>query len=544
MDPVIKNAVIKVFDIEDTRGKLLSEQKQKYLSELDGMIKFSNAKEKAKELFQTAVDDIDSGSSSTFISKLDEILRIIAQATENAFFMNDVLSSLRLHLLPLIKNHESLMKMENILHQARIMTGQTVLQICSLHNFQEKKQNELLENLEKDLISTFDLEKLIEKLADKLPGLGISSCYLSLYEDGTSQYEWSRLMLAYNKNKRFEIEQGGIRFRSTDIVPVDYLSDTENHKFLMEPLYFQEEQLGFVVFEIGTYSGEIYERLKNDISTAVKGAILVKEMRERTNELDKAYTELKENQNKMIAIEKMASLGRLTAGIAHEMNTPLAAVRAVMKELKELANEYKSSINNKDVLPEDHENIAADMLKNIELAEKAAEKSAGFIRGIKGQTFATNESLLESFQASHIIEDSVNLLEFRIKKSNIKIIKNLDENISLYGNQRWLSQIITNLVNNAIDASLRKNESFIEINFKRFDKDHAELKVIDNGSGIAPENMLKIFDPLFTTKPFGEATGLGLSIVQELVNHFKGTVSVESADLTTFKIIFPLTALR
>lgn len=263
-------------------------------------------------------------------------------------------------------------------------------------------------------------------------------------------------------------------------------------------------------------------------------------MEKRTAELDKAYHDLKENQKKLLSVEKMASLGRLTAGIAHEMNTPLAVVRSSMKELVMLIDEYKLSIHNNSVLPEDHESIASDMLRHAEIAAKAAEKSAGFIRGIKGQTFSNNQNIVQTFQATQIIIDTLNLLEFRIKKSSSKIISEFDDTIYLNGNQLWLSQIITNLVNNAIDACIGK-ECIISVKLSKINDKNAQLTVQDTGSGISPENISKIFDPLFTTKPFGEATGLGLSIVSELVNQFKGSIEVKSeTGLTIFTILFPL----
>jgi signal transduction histidine kinase len=242
----------------------------------------------------------------------------------------------------------------------------------------------------------------------------------------------------------------------------------------------------------------------------------------------------------MIIIEKMASLGRLTSGIAHEMNTPLATVRASMKELKTLVDEYKNSINNSHVLPEDHQEIAEEMNKYIDLATKAAEKSVGFIKGIKAQTKNLNSSFIETFNASKVIFDVLNLIEFKIKKISCKVISDLDESIMLNGNKQGLSQIVTNLLNNAIEACSKKM-GIITVKFIKSNKKKAELIVEDTGEGILPENMSKIFDPMFTTKPFGEATGLGLSIVQEFVKQFKGTINVTSKPgLTKFTVIFPL----
>jgi C4-dicarboxylate-specific signal transduction histidine kinase len=379
----------------------------------------------------------------------------------------------------------------------------------------------------------------MDKLAEELPNLNLKSCYLSLYEEKKS-FEWSRLILAFHKGKRFEIESQGIRFKTKNLIPDEFFPENFKFNYILEPLYFHDEQFGFVLLEIDPKLGSIYERLRGSISSAIKGATLVNEMEERTVLLDKAYKELKESQQKLLVIEKMASLGRITAGIAHEMNTPLATVLASIKEVKMLVDEYRKSIYDSRVLAKDHEEIITEMTKYLDMATKATEKGASFIRGIKGQTTNLNDTMYETFKAKEVILDSLNLLEFRIKRSGVKLEVDLDGAINLYGNQRWLSQIVTNLVNNAIDACPKK-DGVIRVMLNRKEESKAVLLVEDTGEGIMPENISRIFDPLFTTKPFGEASGLGLSIVRELVGQFKGTIDVASKPgMTEFKIELPI----
>jgi signal transduction histidine kinase len=266
-------------------------------------------------------------------------------------------------------------------------------------------------------------------------------------------------------------------------------------------------------------------------------------MLSRINELTQlaqAYNELKDNQQKMLITEKMASLGRLTAGIAHEMNTPLAAVRAAMKELSLLIDEYRQSINNSQVLPEDHQAIVEEMLKNLRIAEQAAEKSAGFIRGIKGQTVDLTPAPLQTFQIAPVIKDTLSIIEFALRRGQCELITDLNDSLQIHSNQRWLSQIVTNLVLNAIDAC-KPSGGTIRVTLKPGIENTMKLEIQDSGCGISPENLSYIFDPLFTTKPFGEGTGLGLSIVLDLVNQLKGTIEVASQPgMTLFTVSIPL----
>ena len=262
----------------------------------------------------------------------------------------------------------------------------------------------------------------------------------------------------------------------------------------------------------------------------------------RINELTQlavAYKELKENQTKLLITEKMASLGRLTAGIAHEMNTPLATIQIAIKELGSLINEYNNSISNPQVLPEDHKAIAAEMQEILKFAEKASEKSSSFIRGIKGQTLDLKTTPTRKFQVAPVIKDSLILLEFVLNKSNCILEEDLDESVYILSNPHWFSQIITNLVINSIDACKQINGK-IKVTLKPINKSSIILKVQDNGIGILDEIMTRIFDPLFTTKPFGEGTGLGLSIVLDLVNQLNGIIEVASKPgETVFSITIP-----
>jgi signal transduction histidine kinase len=304
-------------------------------------------------------------------------------------------------------------------------------------------------------------------------------------------------------------------------------------------LYFREEQIGFAVFDAEATNGVVYDTLRASLSSALQAERLVRGLDLRTRELLAAYTNLEANQQKLIISEKVASLGRLTAGIAHEMNTPLAAIRAAAKELRQLIDEYQRSIDHPDVRAEDHHAIASDMLKNLAIADTAAEKSAGFIRGIKAQTINVKEKRQQAFSAAPVIRDTLALLEFALRKGHCTLTSELDDAICLFGDPRGLSQILTNLITNGVEACAPAGGA-IAVVFDR-EVDRARLRVTDSGAGIPPEVLARIFEPLFTTKPFGQGTGLGLAIVHDLVKEFNATMRVDSRPgATTFLISFPV----
>ena len=162
-----------------------------------------------------------------------------------------------------------------------------------------------------------------------------------------------------------------------------------------------------------------------------------------------------------------------------------------------------------------------------------------FIKGIKGQSSKINTNTIEKINASQIIADTLMLLEFKFKRSQCILVTDIDDSVILSGNPRGLSQIVTNLVDNALEASEGK---IITVTVKlKLVENNVKLIVEDTGPGISEENLIRIFDPLFTTKPFGESSGLGLGIVKDLVTQFNGIITVKSnKGITQFLIELPL----
>jgi signal transduction histidine kinase/DNA-binding LacI/PurR family transcriptional regulator len=546
-DPALEKATKKITDIPILPpNRILKDQyfefRNKLITEINFNFKNPLFHHKLDELVMALIEELEQNKEKAFIYKLNDIMDFTIEAYENPGKWHSVISVLRFYSLAYISEEKIKINAENIFQQARIMIGQTDLLLSEKKRNLETNLDSKLNEIEKELIITFDIKKLMEKLKEKLPELKIPSCYLSLYESKKFPFTWSKLILAYKNYKELKLPEDGIRFKSNALIPDAFFTDERSYSFITEPLYFQKIQLGFIVFEIENHEGVMYERLRNQISSAIQGALLVKEKDKRMEELNKAYNYLKENQEQLLISEKMASLGRLTAGIAHEMNTPLATVRTAMKQLGLLIEEYSNSIGNPKVLPEDFKEIADEMLKYQKMANAAAEKNAIFIRGIKAQTYTTNDNYLNNFDAAYIINDTLDLLEFALKKGCCNLTKGIETDISLFGDPRWLSQIITNLVINSIDAC-KPDGGTIKIRLKKNDKGTIKLEVEDSGCGITKENKKHIFDPLFTTKPFGEGTGLGLSIVHEMVIKFKGSIKVDSTPgCTNFIITFPVTS--
>jgi signal transduction histidine kinase len=327
---------------------------------------------------------------------------------------------------------------------------------------------------------------------------------------------------------------------------------------LIVPLHLKGELLGFIA--LGAKASGVFftandtdllHTLANQSTLSIANALayqeiqgLNTELQSSITQLEKAYRDLQRSQEHLVRSEKMADLGRLTAGIAHEMNTPLGASLASYKMMLDLIDEYKKSIGDPEVNVADHHEIAAEMEKLIHNTQQWTERAIAYIRSLKLQTRDLKEGEEREFSILQSIDDTKLLLSHRLRNSRCTVTVVCSATApTLRGDPSKFGQVLTNLIGNAMDAykDIGKTGGEIHVTVTENDED-VELRVRDYGCGIPQENLEKIFDDLFTTKPLGEGTGLGLPISKDIVTKFfHGTMRVESivGQGTTFILRFP-----
>jgi signal transduction histidine kinase len=416
-------------------------------------------------------------------------------------------------------------------------------------------------NVTKTLSTTFDMESLSNVFMNLLPSLGISFCFIALYEDkidnSLTPSKTSQIFLNFVDGKCVEADKQAMKFDTNELMPDPIWRKADKSCFLIYPLVTENIHFGYIIFQHHIiHDPNIYETLQGHLSASLNTSSLMETIKKQTRdlesllgdqkkksgELELAYKSLKENQEKILVIEKMASLGRMTAGLSHEMHTPLATIRSSLYELERLKNEYYMSIEDSEISLDDHHNIAYDMQKSIANAQKAAEFLTIFIKGIKSQTTDLMPKENCIFDAIPVIKDTILLLNHKINVSKCRVVLSAaEQSVLIYGFSARLSQILMNLVNNAIYACKERKDGTIKVSIGTV-ADMVELTVEDNGTGIDKEILSKIFDPLFTTKSFAEGTGLGLTIVYNIITaEFNGNIEVKSevGKGTAFIIHFP-----
>jgi serine phosphatase RsbU (regulator of sigma subunit) len=203
-------------------------------------------------------------------------------------------------LLPCFSNSDSslLRRAETLWQQARVMIWEITQRVQTRRELLAEQRVGTLRQIGQALITTFDMEDLMEVLAEKLPHLEIPGCYLAIYENPQpykypqSAPEWSQLLLAYNDQKRIGLPLGGQRFLSNHLLPEGVLPQHRCSHLVVMPLYFREHQIGFVLFEIGPHDGNIYHVLRTELSSALQGALLVQRVQENAHELAAANEEI------------------------------------------------------------------------------------------------------------------------------------------------------------------------------------------------------------------------------------------------------------
>jgi signal transduction histidine kinase len=270
---------------------------------------------------------------------------------------------------------------------------------------------------------------------------------------------------------------------------------------------------------------ELSVRLKNLFDTHT----LQQELARQNQVLEATIEQLKETEVQLVHSEKLASLGRMSAGIIHEINNPLNFAKTALYVLRIMAESL--SENEKT----EFRDVLQDMAEGIDRISSIVSDLRTFTQPHLTQ--------LEQVSVVEVVNSALRLLSNEWE-TKVRIEKEIPETQTIWANRNQIIQVLVNLLQNALQALEKKHcsETGATIWLRGIEENGESLVIVrDNGEGIASENLQKIFDPFFTTKDVGEGMGLGLSICYRIINQHGGRIQVQSerGAYSEFTLHFP-----
>ncbi len=280
----------------------------------------------------------------------------------------------------------------------------------------------------------------------------------------------------------------------------------------------------------------VYVNVRGSTYTTESGRILHILIASDRSELYEVMDQMRETQNQLIHSGRLASLGEMAAGVGHELTQPLNTILLLARNCIKAMND---PVQNRDLLQEnlvtivDRVNHASYIIRNLK----------GFAGKVRGEAVP--------IKVNAILLDVISFLEPQLQLSEITLDLAIDEDVSwVLAQEVRLEQVLLNLIQNAIQALASNTSPVLRIaTFKAVETDpvtseekaYVGISVTDNGEGILPEVLDKVFDPFFTTREVGSGTGLGLSIAERIVRGFNGRITVKSEPgiTTSFTVYLP-----
>jgi signal transduction histidine kinase/DNA-binding LacI/PurR family transcriptional regulator len=509
-DILKKTVVPVVLERRKTFEDILSLQRESILSEIEHALSVSDTKRQqvlkwsGKLLDAFSIDLKNSQKSNAFLSALDEFLRNVAAKGDNVVLWNNIISILYSRILPYLNDNQISAKAINFLQQAIMLIAEMRAQEDVYQKLQANYQTVILHDISQKLITTFDFKELIEVTARQLPRLGIERGYISLYEHCSESVrekpgfpaEWSRLVMAYDKNGIIRLEEGRRRFPTCRLVPEGVLASKNRYHLLVDLLYFRDEPFGIIVFEVGPLDGAIYLILRTQISSALKGAFLFRDHKLAEKELRSSNREL----------EKFAHVA------SYDLQEPLKMVQSYLQLLEQ---RYKGKLDK-------------DADEFIFFASDGAVRMQTLIQDLlKYSRVETRGKPFMPVDCKEVLKSVLSNLKVAIEESGTVVT--WDDLPTVMGDTTQLTQLFQNLVSNAIKFHREGIPPKIHAGIKQ-QANAWVFSVSDNGIGICTkhfERIFKIFQRLHTREKYA-GTGIGLAMCKKIVEHHGGRIWIDS----------------
>ena len=381
---------------------------------------------------------------------------------------------------------------------------------------------------------TNDIESILSSTLEEINNLlGSFKTYFSMKEKNGFRIKYSVIKKDVEINSLTEYEEEILtQIKNKNIVVSNCLKEFLNsEKFLTKgikriiiPVYNKNKLLGIIVtltrqkFNLDD-NKEILQSISVQLASSIIQAGLIQQLNKKNKKLQKTLSELKDTQMQLINTEKMASIGQLVSGVAHEINTPLASINSNNTLIKKILSSSETISNNQLEILRD--------LNSIDI--EAANRISNIVKSLK-RFVRLDEAEFQEADINKELDLTLKLIAHEIK-DNITIEKQYSELPPILCSVNMLNQVFMNILVNACHSIIDNKAGKIIITTS-FDEKFLYVKIKDNGIGIPTEQQNKIFNVGFTTKKIGIGTGLGLSISKKIIELHKGNITFTSKENT------------
>jgi signal transduction histidine kinase len=477
-------------------------------------------------------DFCSNGDEDIFFRKFVSCIEVHQFDYLDLLHWQDVITALRMHVA---QNASIDLRtlVFRALHRLRVIVDEEFARTQMMNRIEELRRMSGLRKFSSNLTFCGDFASIWGNLTDVIAKTGIAGAWISLYVPDESYVkggasEKSKLYYAYSENSCVSIPEEGIVFRSRDIVPHELWNNRERKTHVIHPLEYGGKSIGFAVFQMGPSDGTIYEAIAVSLSSALEGIDLNRELVSRNRIIENSIIELRKTQAKLVETEKIAALGELVAGVAHELNTPIGIGMTSATYILDISGKLERAISEKDI--DGAKRILSKIREGSSLVFENMKRSTDLIDQFKQLSADEPLTSIMEFKCDIVFSQIRDTMKRRFEEKNVSVEIDCPENVKLYGHPVNFFNILKNLVLNSLMHGFEdRNGGHIRIRCF-YEGDDVVVRYSDDGKGMSSDVLMRIFEPFFTTSRSKGGTGLGMHIVYNtLSKQFGGTIVSESS---------------
>lgn len=416
--------------------------------------------------------------------------------------------------------------------ETELLLGYLHQQVQGLRIIQERSRfmeykdtQEHFQQLQEALRNSRDISMLRKSLVDTLEGIHISHLYIVRFYPGKPGERLGEMILTYRDFRELDSSNWPL-FPVDQLLPEDLWSNMGEGLTLLTPLNYYDEKLGYAIYHTERSHLSAARWLSQQLSNVLARFDWMDEMRAKNQYLEESLTALNQTRERLIESDRLAALGEMVGGIAHEINGPVGVGITLSTHLKDLLQEPMLQV----LAHGEGENLISRFEQGLELLYQNLDRAAGLIRNYKMVAVDQSSEKKREYPVHSYIGEVIATMRSEWKHHRIDFQIEGCENLILEGYPGLLSQIINHLVSNSIHHGFPEKRGTIAIGLA-LKESRLVIDYKDDGVGIPPENHPRIFDPLYTTGRSSGRSGLGMYVVYTIITrHLKGTIHIHEPE--------------